>query len=90
MSDPDEAGTHPARDGPQDEPARAHVGRSVYSQVIGHARACPRCGAREKVSVFVLDSIDDRYSHRRTTCGEPSPLREWNTPPMAAGSTRGC
>jgi hypothetical protein len=34
--------------------------------------------------VYVLDSIDDRYSHRCSTCGESSPLREWTTPPIAA------
>ena len=58
-------------------PAQARLGRGVYSQVMGHASACPLCGAREKVSVYVLDSIDDRYSHRCTRCGKPSPLREW-------------
>jgi hypothetical protein len=82
MSDLDETETHPAAEGPQDEPAPP--GRGVYSQVMGHASACPRCNAREKVSVYVLDSIDDRYSHRCTTCRESSPLREWTTPPIAA------
>jgi hypothetical protein len=81
-------GAHPESEGPG-APALDRLGRGARSHVTGHASACPLCGAREKVSLYVLDSIDDRYSHRCSRCGEPSPLREWNTPPMAAGSTRG-
>lgn len=81
MSDSHAPETHPAAEGPLDVSARP--GRGVYSQVMGHVSACPRCAAREKVSMYVLDSIDDRYSHRCTSCGEPSPLGAWTTPPMA-------
>ena len=54
----------------------------------GFASTCPRCGASERVSVYVLESIDDRYSHQCTRCGEPSPLRDWQTPPTTSSSTR--
>ena len=60
-------------------------GRGVNSQVMGHVSACPRCAAREKVSVYVLDSIDNRYSHRCSRCGDLSPLGDWTTLRVAAG-----
>jgi hypothetical protein len=51
---------------------------------MGHPSICPRCCAGEHVSVYVLASIDSRYAHRCTTCGVPSPLRDWHTPPTTA------
>jgi len=47
----------------------------------GFACACPRCGAPERVSLFVLDSPTLRFSHRCVTCGKASTLAAWSDRP---------
>ena len=84
MSDEHDPRAHPELEG-HDAPVQGPARRGARSQVTGHTSACPLCGAREKVSVYVLDSVDARYSHRCTRCGEASSLRDWTTLPMAAG-----